>query len=53
MTTNVASTDLKQSEGTLRKGVLLEFSKELGKHVLAVIQKPEGKRNWVATDQAS
>lgn len=49
----MASTDLNQSEGTLRKGVLLEFSKETGKHVLGVIQRPEGKRNWVAADQAS
>lgn len=50
---NETTTDMKHSEGTLRKGVLLEFSKESGKYVLAVIQRPEGKKNWVAADQAS
>ncbi|XP_024394538.1 ribonuclease II, chloroplastic/mitochondrial [Physcomitrium patens] len=48
---NETTTDVKHSEGTLRKGVLLEFSKESGKYVLAVIQRPEGKKNWVAADQ--
>lgn len=46
-----AATDVKQTDAMLRKGILLEFRKESGTYLLAVIQKPDGKRNWIAADQ--
>ncbi|XP_050380550.1 ribonuclease II, chloroplastic/mitochondrial [Argentina anserina] len=36
---------------TLQKGVLLEFKKDAERVLLAVAQKPDGKKNWMVSDQ--
>ncbi|XP_024031231.1 ribonuclease II, chloroplastic/mitochondrial [Morus notabilis] len=36
---------------TLQKGLLLEFKKESDRVLLAVAQKPDGKKNWMVSDQ--
>lgn len=35
----------------LQKGILLEFQKDYDRTLLAVAQKPDGKRNWMVSDQ--
>lgn len=50
-TVDHAATDVTQTDSILRKGNLLEFRKESGTCLLAVVQKPDGKRNWIAADQ--
>lgn len=35
----------------LQKGILLEFQKDYDRTLLAVAQKPDGKRNWIVSDQ--
>lgn len=35
----------------LQKGLLLEFKKESEKVLLAVTQRPDGKKNWMVSDQ--
>lgn len=35
----------------LQKGLLLEFKKDSERVLLAVAQKPDGKRNWMVSDQ--
>ncbi|MCL7044207.1 hypothetical protein MKW94_007276, partial [Papaver nudicaule] len=35
----------------LQKGFLLEFRKDTERLLLAVAQKPDGKKNWMVTDQ--
>ncbi|KAK1320987.1 hypothetical protein QJS10_CPA03g01645 [Acorus calamus] len=35
----------------LQKGTLLEFCKDSERTLLAVAQKPDGKRNWMVSDQ--
>lgn len=35
----------------IRKGILLEFKKESDRVLLAVAQKPDGKKNWMVSDQ--
>ncbi|XP_074583515.1 ribonuclease II, chloroplastic/mitochondrial [Curcuma longa] len=35
----------------LQKGLLLEFRKDSQKTLLAVVQKPDGKKNWMVHDQ--
>ncbi|GAA0150307.1 exoribonuclease [Lithospermum erythrorhizon] len=35
----------------LQKGFLLEFKKDSEKVLLAVVQKPDGKKNWIVSDQ--
>lgn len=35
----------------LHKGLLLEFRKESERFLLAVVQKPDGKKNWIVIDQ--
>ncbi|KAI3926382.1 hypothetical protein MKX01_032570 [Papaver californicum] len=35
----------------LQKGLLLEFQKDSERLLLAVAQKPDGKKNWMVTDQ--
>ncbi|KAI3995678.1 hypothetical protein MKX01_031451 [Papaver californicum] len=35
----------------LQKGLLLEFRKDSERLLLAVAQKPDGKKNWMVTDQ--
>jgi hypothetical protein len=36
---------------TLQKGFLLEFVKDSERSLLAVVERPDGKKNWVVTDQ--
>ncbi|XP_048493412.1 ribonuclease II, chloroplastic/mitochondrial isoform X5 [Beta vulgaris subsp. vulgaris] len=35
----------------LRGGLLLEFKKDTERVLLAVVQKPDGKKNWMVSDQ--
>ncbi|CAK9266221.1 unnamed protein product [Sphagnum jensenii] len=49
--TTCQAAESKQAEVALRKGVLFEFTKESGKSLLAVVQKAEGKKTWIAMDQ--
>ncbi|CAA0830512.1 Ribonuclease II- chloroplastic/mitochondrial [Striga hermonthica] len=35
----------------LKKGLLLEFRKDPERLLLAVVEKPDGKKNWFVTDQ--
>ncbi|CDP06605.1 unnamed protein product [Coffea canephora] len=41
----------KLEKRTLQKGLLLEFKKDTGRVLLAVAQKPDGKKNWTVFDQ--
>lgn len=41
----------KLKKGTLRKGLLLEFKKDSERLLLAVALKPDGKKNWMVSDQ--
>ncbi|EPS67587.1 hypothetical protein M569_07188, partial [Genlisea aurea] len=41
----------KLGKQTLQKGLLLEFRKDTDRVLLAVVQKPDGKKNWMVTDQ--
>ncbi|URD84002.1 RNB [Musa troglodytarum] len=43
--------DAKLEKKSLQKGLLLEFRKESQKTLLAVVQKPDGKKNWMVCDQ--
>ncbi|CAL9207423.1 unnamed protein product [Musa hybrid cultivar] len=43
--------DAKLEKKTLQKGLLLEFRKDSQKTLLAVVQKPDGKKNWMVCDQ--
>ncbi|RWV94144.1 hypothetical protein GW17_00043352, partial [Ensete ventricosum] len=43
--------DAKLEKKTLQKGLLLEFRKDSQKKLLAVVQKPDGKKNWMVCDQ--
>jgi hypothetical protein len=43
--------DSKIDKKTLRKGLLLEFVKDSERSLLAVVERPDGKKNWVVTDQ--
>ncbi|CAI5513939.1 unnamed protein product [Closterium sp. Naga37s-1] len=35
----------------VRKGALVEFEKEQQRHVVGVVMRPEGKKNWIVMDQ--
>jgi len=35
----------------LQKGLLLEFQKDSQRSLLAVVERPDGKKNWMVTDQ--
>lgn len=35
----------------LQKGLLLEFKKDSDRVLLAVVQRPDGKKNWMVSDQ--
>lgn len=51
-----SSEELSQSKlgkQTLQKGLLLEFRKDPERVLLAVAQKPDGKKNWMVSDQVS
>ena len=41
----------KLEKQTLQKGLLLEFKKDSERVLLAVAQKPDGKKNWMVFDQ--
>ncbi|KAL3531809.1 hypothetical protein ACH5RR_005330 [Cinchona calisaya] len=41
----------KLEKQTLQKGLLLEFKKDSERVMLAVAQKPDGKKNWMVFDQ--
>ncbi|XP_041999122.1 ribonuclease II, chloroplastic/mitochondrial-like isoform X1 [Salvia splendens] len=41
----------KPGKKTLQKGLLLEFKKDSERVLLAVVQKPDGKKNWMVSDQ--
>ena len=43
--------DIKIDKKTLQKGLLLEFHKDSERSLLAVVERPDGKKNWVVTDQ--
>ncbi|WOL16565.1 ribonuclease II, chloroplastic/mitochondrial [Canna indica] len=43
--------DSKLEKRTLEKGLLLEFRKDSEKTLLAVVKKPDGKKNWMVCDQ--
>ncbi|CAN1135223.1 Ribonuclease II, chloroplastic/mitochondrial [Linum perenne] len=43
--------DDKPVNQTLKKGLLLEFRKDSDRLLLAVAQKPDGKKNWMVYDQ--
>lgn len=36
---------------SLEKGLLLEFKKDSDRILLAVAQRPDGKKNWMVIDQ--
>ena len=36
---------------SLQKGLLLEFKKDSDRMLLAVAQRPDGKKNWMVSDQ--
>lgn len=36
---------------TLQEGLLLEFKKDSDRVLLAVAQRPDGKKNWMVSDQ--
>ncbi|KAG6551326.1 hypothetical protein Mapa_007112 [Marchantia paleacea] len=46
-----ASVQTTKAQAVLKKGALMEFERESGKLILAVAQKPDGKKNWIAVDQ--
>lgn len=41
----------KLSNRALEKGLLLEFKKDSDRVLLAVAQRPDGKKNWMVYDQ--
>lgn len=43
--------DVNLVKKALQKGLLLEFRKDSQKLLLAVTQKPDGKKNWMVYDQ--
>lgn len=43
--------DDKLRKQVLQKGLLLEFKKDAERILLAVAQKPDGRRNWIVSDQ--
>ncbi|CAN1769954.1 Ribonuclease II, chloroplastic/mitochondrial [Linum perenne] len=43
--------DDKPVNQTLKKGLLLEFRKDSDRLLMAVAQKPDGKKNWMVYDQ--
>ncbi len=45
--------DNKIDKRTLQKGLLLEFQKDSERFLLAVVERPDGKKNWKVTDQVS
>lgn len=41
----------KLEKRALREGLLLEFKKDSERVLLAVAQRPDGKKNWMVSDQ--
>ncbi|CAM8917085.1 unnamed protein product [Rhodiola kirilowii] len=48
---SVEVTDDKVEKRVLQRGLLVEFKKDSERVMLAVVLKPDGKKNWVVTDQ--
>lgn len=44
-------TEDKLMNRALEKGLLLEFKKDSDRVLLAVAQRPDGKKNWMVFDQ--
>lgn len=36
---------------TLRRGLMLEIERDQNKNILVVVQRPDGRKNWMTTDQ--
>ncbi|KAI7755099.1 hypothetical protein M8C21_025969 [Ambrosia artemisiifolia] len=51
LTSNKELVDDKLRKQVLQKGLLLEFKKDSERLLLAVAQKPDGRRNWIVSDQ--
>ncbi|KAI3801258.1 hypothetical protein L1987_29362 [Smallanthus sonchifolius] len=51
LTSNKELVDDKLRKQVLQKGLLLEFRKDSERVLLAVAQKPDGRRNWIVSDQ--
>ncbi|KAJ6814303.1 ribonuclease II, chloroplastic/mitochondrial isoform X1 [Iris pallida] len=51
MSTSKELLEVKLEKRVLQKGLLLEFRKDTQKLLLAVTQKPDGKKNWMVYDQ--
>lgn len=43
--------DDKIERRALQRGLLVEFKKDSERVMLAVVQKPDGKKNWMVTDK--
>ena len=43
--------DNKMDKRALQRGLLLEFQKDSQRSLLAVVERPDGKKNWMVTDQ--
>ncbi|CAA0808209.1 Ribonuclease II- chloroplastic/mitochondrial, partial [Striga hermonthica] len=50
MKSNEEILESKVGKQTLKKGLLLEFQKDPERLLLVVVEKPDGKKNWVVTD---
>nr|XP_043621550.1 ribonuclease II, chloroplastic/mitochondrial [Erigeron canadensis] len=51
LTNSKAVVDNNLQKQVLQKGLLLEFKKDSERILLAVAQKPDGRRNWIVSDQ--
>ncbi|XP_071721328.1 ribonuclease II, chloroplastic/mitochondrial isoform X2 [Rutidosis leptorrhynchoides] len=51
LTSNKELVNDKLQKQVLQKGLLLEFKKDSERTLLAVTQKPDGRRNWIVSDQ--
>lgn len=51
LTSSKELVDDKLRKQVLQKGLLLEFKKDSERILLAVTQKPDGRKNWIVSDQ--
>ncbi|XP_024968629.1 ribonuclease II, chloroplastic/mitochondrial [Cynara cardunculus var. scolymus] len=51
LTSNKELVEDKLRKQVLQKGLLLEFKKDSERILLAVAQKPDGRKNWIVSDQ--
>lgn len=49
--TSAEHLEKRSGKQALQKGLLLEFKKDTERVLLAVVQKPDGKKNWMVSDQ--